>query len=145
MNQGKWANQKGKVKVIFMKDKIKKMIDRVLALDERWYHGAGHRYLGAFWAALPGFAGQDLARSREHFDKAKALSPGCFVTRTLCAELYARAANDRALYIAELRHVLDTAPDVARDIAPENRIEKRKAERLLAEVDDWFDPEGETP
>src|SRR5204862_7910523 len=49
VNQGKWANAKGKVKVLFMKDKVKRMIERVLALDGKWWFGAARRYLGAYY------------------------------------------------------------------------------------------------
>lgn len=141
VNQGKWANEKGKVKVLFMKDKVKKMIERVLALDERWWHGAAHRYLGSYNAALPTFAGRDLEASKRHFLRAIEIAPNYFSTRVLMAEYWARNANDRAAYKEQLELVLRTPADVLPEVAPEQRIEQRKARRLLDEIDDYFEDE----
>jgi hypothetical protein len=141
VNQGKWANEKGKLKVLFIKDKVRKMIERVLALDETWWFGAAHRYLGAYFAALPSFAGRDLDLSRRHFARAIEIAPQFFATRVLMAEHWARAANDRRAYREQLELVLGTRADVLSEVAPEQRIEQKKARRLLDEIDDFFDPE----
>lgn len=141
VNQGKWANAKGKVKVLFMKDKVKRMIERVLALDEVWWFGAAHRYLGAYFSALPTFAGRDLAASKAHFEKSLAIAPDFFATRVLLAEYWARNANDRRTYRAELERVISSPADSIPEVAPEQRIEQKKARKLLAEIDDYFDEE----
>lgn len=141
VNQGKWANAKGKVKVLFMKDKVKRMIERVLTLDEKWWFGAAHRYLGAYFSALPTFAGRDLAASKAHFEKSLAIAPDFFATRVLMAEYWARNANDRRTYRVELERVIAASPDSIPEVAPEQRIEQKKARKLLAEIDDYFDEE----
>ncbi len=141
VNQAKWANEKGLVKVLFVKEKVKKMIDRVLALDETWWYGAAHRYLGAYYAALPSFAGRDLDASRRHFERSLEIAPDFFATHVLFAQRWARAANDRAAYRRHLERVLGTPAEVVPEVAPEQRIEQRKARKLLAEIDDHFEPE----
>lgn len=141
VNTGKWARTKGATKILFMKEKVKKMIDRCLALDETWFFGAPHRYLGAYYAGLPAFSGRDLDKSRKHFDRAKAIEPNYLATRTLMAEYLARGLNDRKMYKTELEHVMKTAPEVLPKVTPEQRIEKAKAKTMLEEIDDHFDSE----
>ena len=145
VNQSKWANEKGKVKVLFMKDKVKRMIERVLALDETWWYGAAHRYLGSYNAALPTFAGRDLEASKKHFERSIAIAPKYFATRTLMAEYYARNANERRTYQEQLEFVLKTPPEVLPEVAPEQRLEQRKAKRMLAEIDDYFEADEAPP
>lgn len=145
VNIGKWANVKGKVKVLFLKEKVKRMVERVAALDETWFYGASHRYLGAYFAALPTFAGRDLEASKKHFERAKAIGPSYFATRVLCAEYLAKATNDRKLYQGDLDFVLKTKPEVLPDVAPEQRIEQAKAKRMIEVIDDEFEAESAEP
>jgi hypothetical protein len=141
VNTGKWAHEKGVSKVFFMKDKVKRMVDRVLALDETWWWGAAHRYLGAYYAALPGFAGRDLDASKAHFDRAIAIAPDMLSTRVLMADYWARQNNDRRAFKALLDGVLATRPETIPALVPEQRLERAKAKRLLDHIDDDFDPD----
>jgi hypothetical protein len=139
VNTGKWAKTKGATKILFMKEKVKKMIDRCLALDETWFFGAPHRYLGAYFAGLPAFSGRDLDKSRKHFERAKAIEPNYFATHTLMAEYLARGLNDRKMYKSELEYVLKGSTDALPKVSPEQRIEKAKAKVMLDEIDEHFD------
>jgi predicted anti-sigma-YlaC factor YlaD len=120
---------------------VKTLTERGPALDERWWYGAAHRYLGAYYAALPSFAGRDLAKSKDHFERSLAIAPDFLATRVLMAEYWARAANDRRAYREQLERVLAASPDAIPEVAPEQRLEQKKARRLLAEIDDYFEPE----
>jgi hypothetical protein len=141
VNAGKWAKAKGITKALFIKDKVKRMYERVLALDEMWFYGAAHRSLGAFWAALPSISGRDLDKSKKHFDRSLEIAPNYFATRVLVAEIWARNANDGKAYKRELRYVLDTPASSIPEVAQENEVEKRKAKRLMDEFSDYFDEE----
>lgn len=145
VNVGKWSKAKGMTKALFLKDKVRRMIERVVALDPRWWYGAGNRYLGAYWSALPTISGRDLAKSRAHFDRSLAVEPRYLATHTLIAEYLARGANDRKLYKSELELVLATPEDALPEIAPEQRIERRKARKLLDDIDEYFDEEEPAP
>ncbi len=141
VNVGKWANARGTVKILLKKDEVRRMLERVLALDDRWFYGAAHRYFGAYYAKLPAFAGRDLDRSKDHFQKAIAVEGRYFATRTLYAEFYARTAQDRSLYRQQLELVLALPPEGLPDVEPEQRLEQRRARRLLDETDEHFETE----
>jgi hypothetical protein len=141
VNTGKWSKAKSMTKALFMKDKVRRMVERVASIDARWWYGAADRYLGAYYAALPAIAGRDLEKSRAHFDRSLAVAPDYLATHTLVAEFLARNSNDRKLYESECQLVLAAPANRLPEIEPEQRIEKRKARKLLDDVDDYFDPE----
>jgi hypothetical protein len=142
VNVAKWARAKGMLKVLMMKDKARAMIERVRALQPGYYHGAADRYLGAYHAALPGFAGRDLKKSREHFEASLRLAPGYLPTRVLMAEYLALTEDDAALYRELLEQVLAGDAGALPEVAPELRLAQRQAAMMLDHMDDHFDVDG---
>ena len=55
---------------------VEAMMDRALALDEAFDHGAIHAYFITYEMGRPGGTGDPAARSRQHFERALALSHG---------------------------------------------------------------------
>ena len=55
---------------------VEAMMDRALALDEAFDYGAIHSYLITYEMSRPGGAGDPAARSRQHFERALALTRG---------------------------------------------------------------------
>ena len=49
-------------------------MQRVLALDETYYHGGAHVFFGAYYGGRAPMFGGDFARAARHFDRAAALS-----------------------------------------------------------------------
>jgi tetratricopeptide (TPR) repeat protein len=137
-NLGKWARAKGFATTLGNKDRIKGVMDRVLALDPEFFHGAPHRYFGAFYAVAPGFAGGDMNKSKEHFDKSLQIAPDYVATKVLMAEVYATKKDDRALFERLLDEVLATSDDVLPGLEPETKAEKEKARELKAKVTELF-------
>lgn len=137
-NLGKWATDKGLAARLGNKDRIYAVMSRVLALDEKYFHGAPHRYFGAYYAILPGFAGRDMNKSKDHFEKALAIAPNYPATRVLYAQWYAVGTQNRPLFDEQLKAVLDAKEDAVPDVAPEIKNEKEKARELLAKADDLF-------
>lgn len=137
-NLGKFAVGKGFTTTLFYKDRIFAVMQRVLSLDETFYHGAPHRYFGAFYAKAPAFAGGDMTKSKEHFEKALALDGNYLGTKVLYAEYYAAKADDRALFTRLLTEVNESDPTTIPEILPEQKIEQEKAKDLLAKADDLF-------
>ena len=137
-NLGKWANAQGFTTVLKYKNKIKRNIERCLALDEHFFYSAPHRYLGVIFAKAPAIAGGDMGEAKKHFDASLANSPSYLATRVLWAEFYAVKAEDKEGFRRELEHVLKQADDVLPEILAENRIEKRKAQSLLSQIDEKF-------
>lgn len=136
VNLGKWSRAKGLAALLGNKDRVKGVLTRVISLDERFFHGAPHRYFGAYWSLLP--VGRDLDKSREHFDKSLGIAPGYAGTRVLMAETYAVKKQDKALFLKLLDEVLALSDDAIPGLEPETRIEKEKAKELKGKVDELF-------
>ena len=55
---------------------VEAMMDRALALDEKFGNGAIHSFLISYEMSRPGGTGEPVARSKHHFDRAMELSQG---------------------------------------------------------------------
>jgi hypothetical protein len=137
-NLGKFAVAKGFTTTLFYKDRIYAVMQRVLELDETFYHAAPHRYFGGFYAKAPAFAGGDLNKSKEHFERALALDDKFLGTKVLFAEFYATRAENRDLFTKLLTDVTNADPAVLPDVVPEQKMEQTKAKALLAQINDIF-------
>lgn len=137
-NLGKFARAKGFTTTLFWKDRIKAYMERCLALDPTYFHGGPDRYFGAFYAVAPTFAGGDLNKSEQHFQKSIELAPDYIATKVLMAENLAVKRQDRALYERLLNEVLAAPDDLIPGLEPEARVEKDKARELLGLVDEKF-------
>lgn len=138
---GKWARASGFGVLVGQKDNIKATMDRALALDPEFYHGGPHRYFGSYYAIAPAFAGGDMAKSQEHFDKSLEIAPYFIGTKVLMAENLARKLDDEDMFKRLLQEVIDAdLSTVPAEIQPEALIEKEKAAELLklAEEEEWF-------
>ncbi|HXU83006.1 MAG TPA: TRAP transporter TatT component family protein [Polyangia bacterium] len=136
VNLGKWARAEGLAALLGNKDRAKGVMTRVLELDETFFHGAPHRYFGAYWSLLP--VGRDLDKSKQHFDKSLAIAPNYAGTKVLMAETYAVKKQDRALFDKLLGEVLAMPDDAMPGLEPEVRIEKDKARELQAKANELF-------
>lgn len=137
-NLGKWAKAKGFTTTLGNKDTIKAVMERCLALDETFFFGGPHRYFGAYYAVAPSFAGGDLNKSKEHFEKSLVLAPEALSTKVLMAENYAVKSQDRELFTKLLNEVLAAPDDIIAGLEPETKVEKEKARELLAGADEKF-------
>ncbi|MDM7935757.1 MAG: TRAP transporter TatT component family protein, partial [Methanothrix sp.] len=124
-----------------MKDlpKIEAMMDRILELDETFYHGGVHALMGAYNASRPEMIGGNMDEARAHFKEAVEISEGRYLLwHYLYARYYAVQTRNRDLFTDTLNKVL-SAPD---DILPEesfaNSAAKMKARELLSHADDYF-------
>lgn len=137
-NMGKWALIEGFGTILKHKDDIKAVMDFIKASDPTYFHGAADRYFGAYYAKLPGFAGGDLNLSMEHFQKSLAADPDWLSTYVLIAELHSTKSDDKAAFKEWLQKVIDYDISGRPEMLPENEFEKRKARRLLTQVDELF-------
>jgi tetratricopeptide (TPR) repeat protein len=136
VNLGKWARAKGLAALLGNKDRAKGVMTRALELDETFFHGAPHRYFGAYWSLLP--VGRDLDKSKQHFERSLAIAPNYAGTKVLMAETYAVKKQDKALFDRLLGEVLAMPDDAIPGLEPETRIEKDKARELQAKANDLF-------
>jgi len=136
-NLGKYGLEKSLVVVLNEKDRIKAMMDLIEKLQADYNYGAVYRYLGSYYTKIP-FPNGDLPKSRTMFEKSLAAAPNYVGTKVLFADLYGIKAKDKALFKKLLDEVLAADPNVIPDVAPEAKIEQRKAKELLEEIDVYF-------
>jgi len=119
--------------------RVEMMIKRALKLDESFYYGGPHLFMGIWYASRPKIAGGNLDTARYHFQKAMELGQDKFLmTKVYYAELYARKIFDRDLFVATLQEVLQTPTDIEPDLTLTNSVARRKAEEMLRNVEDYF-------
>ncbi len=138
VNLGKWAKAKDIGETLKHKDRIFGIMSRVYELDPDFFFGAPDRYFGGYYSVAPTFAGGDVNKSKEYFDKSLKKAPNYLATHVLVAELLAPKLQDRALFDRSLKFVLDTPANVIPEVEAEATIEKKKAERLMKMADDLF-------
>lgn len=138
-NMGKWGSEKDFATLLAYKDEVRAVMTYCLEKDPNYFHAGPHRYFGAYFARLPSFAGGDLERSREHFERSLAVEQNYFGTHVLYAEDYSVKSQNRALFEEHLNYVISGDPNALPDVAPENRCEQRKAERALSTADEIFE------
>ena len=117
---------------------VRALAERALELDETWSNGALHELMITL-DSLPEALGGNVARARQHFDRAvalqKGLSAGPYVA---LASGVAVPAQDRAEFESLLKKALAVDPAQA----PENRlatlIVQRRAQAMLDQIDSRF-------
>ena len=129
-NLGKWGTAQDITVVLTHKDTIYAVMTQVYDLDTQYFWGAADRYFGAYYSIAPSFAGGDLDKSWDHFQKTMRIAPDYPATWNLIAEFYAPKRQDEKLFDDMTQKVLDVDPNIIPELAPEIAIEKRKAEQL---------------
>ncbi len=127
---GKWAKASGMGKTLKNIPTVKAWISRVEELDPDYFYAGPARYWGAYYAAIPSFAGQDLDKSKAYFDQAIQAWPNHFGNRVLLAEFWAVKTQNGQVFDEQIEFVLSHPPDVMPEIVPEQEAEQRKARRL---------------
>ena len=118
---------------------IEAMMDRALALDEAFDDGAIHTYLITYEMSRPGGTGDPAARSRQHFERALALSKGLQAGPMVS---YAEAVCVQKQDQKEFETLLQQALTINVDVKPEcrlvNLVMQRRAKWLLSRTDQLF-------
>lgn len=135
---GKWAKATGITTTLKHLPTVKAYMTRVGELDPGYYYNGPDRYWGAYYAVIPSFAGQDLNKSKEYFDKAIAAQPDFLGNRVLLASEWAVKKQDKDTFKRELEGVVAGDPGVIPEIRPEAEAEQRKAKMFLDTIDDYF-------
>jgi hypothetical protein len=119
--------------------KVEQIMQRILQLDEGYYHGAAHLFLGSYYGSRPEMLCGKPAASRTHFERALELGDHQFLAAQVAfAETYARTVFDRELFEQLLREVMDFPLESRPDFALANQVAKKKAGQLLADIDRYF-------
>ncbi len=137
---GSWIRLNlGSIAAVAELPRVETIMKRVLVLDEQFYYGGPHLFMGIWFASRPKIAGGDLEKARYHFTKALAFSQEAFLmTRVYYASHYAKKTFDKQLFTASLERVLDTPVDKIRQLTLLNTVAHKKAKEMLAQADDFF-------
>lgn len=119
--------------------RVEALMQRVLALDEAYYHGGAHVFFGVYYGGRAPMFGGDFARAARHFDRAAALGRN----QLLWVEVYRaryllRQMGDRAAFHATLNRVLDAPASIDPDLNLANALARKQAAMLLAQEEDLF-------
>jgi len=119
--------------------RVEALMQRVLALDETYYHGGAHVFFGVYYGGRAPMFGGDFARAARHFDRAAALGQN----QLLWVEVYRaryllRQMGDRVAFHSTLNRVLDAPASVDPDLNLANALARKQAAALLAQEEDLF-------
>ena len=117
---------------------VKAWIGQVEVLDSTYYYAATDRYWGAYFSALPSFAGRDFEKSQVYFGKAIEAEPAHFGNRVLLAEYWAAKTQNISVFDENISYVLNNCPNTLDGLTPEQEAEQRKAQSLLDLRDELF-------
>jgi len=137
---GSWISlSQGSIEALAELPRVELLMKKVLELDEKFYYGGAHIFMGILNGSKPKMAGGNLALAREHFLRAIELGHGEFLmTYVYYAEYYAKKAFDKDLYVSTLETVLRTPADIMPDLTLLNTVAHTKAKAMLDEADDYF-------
>jgi hypothetical protein len=119
--------------------RVEQMMLRLVELDDTYYNGGGHVFLGVYYGSKPPLLGGKPELSRAHFEKALVIGNREFLpTQVAYAETYAKMTYNRDLYEQLLQEVVSFPIEKRPDIALVNQVAKRRAAQLLEQADQYF-------
>jgi len=124
--------------VLFDLPNVMALMNRVKELDHTYYYGGVHLFFGMYYACQPAMLGGGPAKAKPAFDALFAINGDRFLMgNVFYARYYATAALDRALFESELEKVIAAPADVMPEARLINEIAKRRARKLLDEIDSF--------
>lgn len=115
------------------------LMQRVLELDETFFHGSAHMYFGVYYGGRSPMFGGDFKKSEYHFNKAREITNGkLLVADLLQAQYLARQKFDRKDFHERINKILEAPDDLYPELGLLNQITKRKAQMLLTREEKWF-------
>ena len=138
---GNWINRNlDSMEAMAELPRVERMMRKALELDEGFYYGGPHLFMGIWYASRPPVAGGNLDTAKEHFLEAVEFGDGRFLMAyVLYAEHYAKRSFDKDLYVSILKKVIEAPADDPPELTLLNTAAKRKASEMLEEADEFFD------
>lgn len=133
------AYQSGSPAAMIDLPRVEQIMLRVMELDETFFYGGAHLFLGSYYGAKPVMYGGNPDKSRKHFERALSIGKRAYLPALiLYADTYARTFFDRDLYEKLLQEVLERPLDEASELAASNRMAKMMASKRLERIDEYF-------
>ena len=112
------------------------LVERALALDETYYHAAGHVFLGVAKSSAGTSMGGNPEQGRKHFERALALTNRkASIVHVKYAQSYAVQVQDKKLFSALLGEVLAAPITAGTRLSLANTVARRRARRLHSQAD----------
>lgn len=137
---GKWIDHnRDKVSGIAGLANAAVLMQRVLELDDTFYHGGAHLFFGVYYGGRAPMLGGDFARSSEHFRRAAEINDNrLLLVDMLKAQYLYRQQLDRDAFHRTLTGIIEADDGLYPEMALVNAIAKQRAALLLGQEDDWF-------
>jgi tetratricopeptide (TPR) repeat protein len=130
-NLGSLAGVSGKLRALRRRSEIREAFEASLARDPAFGDGAAFCALGKYYGSLPGLFGGSKSKSEELLRRCLAYDPDSPVANYYLGQTLV-ALHRESEAAAALRTAVDAPLDP--DLAPEGRLVKERAARLLAKL-----------
>lgn len=119
--------------------KLQWIMNRVLELDESFYHAGAHIVMGSILGNIPVMFGGNHEKSIDHFNRAFELTDRSFLlVHYYCMKTYCVNAQDKELFNRLNDEVSGYTLDSVPDISLMNVIAKQRTELLTDQQEDLF-------
>jgi tetratricopeptide (TPR) repeat protein len=138
-NWAKWIDHNRNSTGLMQLPRATALMQRVLELDDTFYHGSVHIYFGVYYGGRAPMFGGNFKKSEEHFDRAREITGGkLLVADLLQAQYLSRQKLDREDFHKRLTKIIEAPDDLYPELGLLNQIAKRKARMLLNKEERWF-------
>lgn len=115
------------------------MMQRVLQLDEAYFHAGPHIFMAVYFGSRSPMLGGDYEKSEQHFQRAREITHNQFDMIDVLQAMYLeRQRMDRDRFASLLHHTLAHEQQDVPDMVLMNAIARQKAKRLLSREQEWF-------
>ncbi|MGB5716039.1 MAG: TRAP transporter TatT component family protein [Gammaproteobacteria bacterium] len=137
---GKWVDMnRDNIAGIAGLSNVATLMQRVIELDETYYHGAAHMFFGVYYGGRAPMLGGDFALAEQHFRRAAEINNDkLLLVDLLQAEYLDRQQLNQEAFHQRLLGILEAPDDLYPQMALINAISKDKAALLLEYEGDWF-------
>jgi hypothetical protein len=119
--------------------KVQIIMQRVMDIDEGFFHGSVHLFFGGIWGTKPPMLGGNPEKAKEHFERNLQITAGKFLlTYVYYARYYALKILDEDLFNQFVVKIEETPADVLPGYQLLNMIAKKKVKYLKEMGKEWF-------
>ena len=115
--------------------KVQSLIERVIELDEGFFFGSSHAFMGILLTIRPPSLGGRPEEARKHFERALELGGGRFLPAyVMYAKHYAKPVYEKKLFFDLLDRVLESPVDEVPELILINTLAQQQAGDLIDDV-----------
>jgi len=128
-----------KIEFLAQLSAVRLLLERVIELDEGYYHASAHVAMGAMLGGVGKMGGGDANASKKHFDRALVLTGGRFLlVQQMMAETLMVQSQDGESFDALLGQIENFDLDDYPEQRLANALAKRKARQLAEQRSELF-------